>query len=112
MCTDRCVASDQDLLRAREESKGLDRFVRSLVGLDREAAQKLFGAFLAGRTLNSNQIEFIDLIIDYLAQHETIDVGRLYESPFTDFSPRGVEGVFTAADSQELMRVLDQSGQH
>lgn len=58
------IASGEDLLRAREESKGLDRFVQSLVGLDREAAKKALDGFLVGRTLNANQIEFIDLVID------------------------------------------------
>ena len=100
------IASGEELLRAREESKGLDRFVRSLVGLDREAAKKALGGFLMGRTLNATQIDFIDMIIDHLTQHGAIDAALLYESPFTDFSPLGIEGVFSREDAAELVHLL------
>jgi hypothetical protein len=36
------AGSDADIARAREESHGLGLFVRSLVGLDREAATTAF----------------------------------------------------------------------
>jgi len=41
-------------------------FVRSLVGLKRDAAKQAFAGFLSGRTLTANQIEFIDFLINYL----------------------------------------------
>ena len=37
-------------------------FVRSLVGLDRQAAKDALGNFLTGTTLNANQIEFTNLV--------------------------------------------------
>ena len=43
------------------ESHGLGLFVRSLVGLDREAAKEALAGFLAGKTLDANQIEFVEL---------------------------------------------------
>jgi hypothetical protein len=49
--------------RARAESKGLGLFVRSLVGMDREAAKEALGGFVAGRTLSANQIDFVNLIV-------------------------------------------------
>jgi type I restriction enzyme R subunit len=33
---------------------------------------------------------------------------QLYESPFTDFSPRGVEGVFDTAQVTQLVSILDR----
>jgi hypothetical protein len=30
----------------------------------------------------------------------------LYESPFTDFNPRGVEGLFSPSQVQELLSVV------
>jgi type I restriction enzyme, R subunit len=33
---------------------------------------------------------------------------RLYESPFTDFNPLGVEGLFKPAEITELFTVLNQ----
>ena len=90
--------------KAREQGLGL--FVRSLVGLERDAAKQAFAAFLSGRTLTANQIEFIDLIINYLTEHGAMDPERLYESPFTDFNPLGVEGVFKPAEVTQLFTVL------
>jgi len=102
------VGASDDLSRAKEESAGLGLFVRSLVGLDREAAKQAFAGFLAGKTPTANQIEFIDLIIDHLTQRGQMDPGLLYDSPFTDFNPMGVEGVFGEAAALELVSILDE----
>jgi len=32
----------------------------------------------------------------------------LYETPFTDLSPRGPEGLFSSAQVEELVEVLDR----
>lgn len=99
-------ASDDDLAEAREEG-GLGLFVRSLVGLERDAAKSAFADFMAGKNLNANQIEFIDLIINYLTERGAMDPRRLYESPFTDFDDQGVSGVFPQADVQLIIKVLN-----
>lgn len=98
-------ASDGDLAEARGEG-GLGLFVRSLVGLERDAAKDAFAEFIAGKNLNGNQIEFINLIIDHLTERGAMDPRRLYESPFTDFDDQGVSGVFSPADVQHIVRVL------
>ena len=81
-----------NMRKATEESHGLGLFVRSLVGLDREAAKQAFAGFLAGTTLNANQIEFVNLIVDHLTEHGVMGAAPLYESPFTDITPRGPDG--------------------
>ena len=92
--------------KARELGLGL--FVRSLVGLERNVAKQAFADFLSGRTLTPNQIEFIDLVINYLTEHGAMEPDRLYESPFTDFNPLGVEGLFKPAEITELFTVLSR----
>jgi type I restriction enzyme R subunit len=62
---------------------------------------------LGGKTLRSNQIEFVNLIIDHLTDHGSMDARLLYDSPYTDFSPRGVDGVFESEEVDELVSVLD-----
>jgi len=79
-----------------------------LVGLDREAAKQAFAGFLAGTTLNANQIEFVNLIVDHLTEHGVMSASLLYESPFTDLAPRGPDGLFTSAQVDELIGVLDR----
>jgi len=92
---------------ATEQNHGLGIFIRSLVGLDRETAKQAFSQFVSGTTATANQLEFIDLIVQYLTENGTMDAARLYESPFTDISQHGPEAVFPVAKVTELVRVLD-----
>ena len=55
-----------------------------------------------------NQIQFINLVIDYLTQSGWMRAAQLYESPFTDFSPKGVEGVFNSEQVGQLVGILDE----
>ena len=101
--TETAGPAPEHMTKAREQGLGL--FVQSLVGLERDAAKQASPRFLSSRTLTANQIEFIDLIINYLTQHGAMYPERLYESPFTDFNPLGVEGLFKPADVTELLTV-------
>ena len=102
------VGTPDDIARAKEKSQGLGVFIRSLVGLDREAAKQAFGEFLSGGTASANQIEFVNLIVDYLTEHGVMEPAMLYQSPFTDISPRGPEGVFSSEQVDGLVEVLAQ----
>jgi type I restriction enzyme, R subunit len=97
-------APSQHIESAKQEGLGI--FIRSLIGLDREAAKEAFGSFLSGKSLTANQIEFVNLIIDHLTEHGIIEPARLYESPFTDFNPKGVEGLFTPPQVKELLEIV------
>lgn len=82
-------------------------FVRSLVGLDRQAAKDAMADFTMGKTLSGNQLEFINLVVDHLTEHGVMEPACLYESPFTDITPRGPDGLFQAAEMDDLLRALD-----
>ena len=99
---------EEDLERALEEAAGLGGFVRSLVGLDREAAKAAFASFLSNVRFMANQIEFINMVIDYLTQHGVMEPDLLYQSPFTDLTPQGPEGLFESSDIDALVLVLKQ----
>ncbi len=93
--------------KATEDSQGLGLFVRSLVGLDRGAAKEAFADFLTGKTFSANQIHFIDMIINHLTERGVMSAALLYESPFTDLSPHGPDGLFTSDEVDALIAVLD-----
>jgi type I restriction enzyme R subunit len=97
---------DETALGALQGEGGLPRFVRTLVGLDRETAKGAFSEFLQGRRLTANQLQFLDLVIDHLTARGVMDPSLLYESPFTDFDRNGVEGVFEPGDVVRLVQVL------
>jgi type I restriction enzyme, R subunit len=108
MLLDAGTGTADDLNRAKQESYRLGLFLRSLVGLDREAAMRSFDAFLRGKNPTANQIEFLNLMIEHLTQRGWTEASALYESPFTDFSPKGVEGVFDSAQVGQLLSVLSE----
>ena len=96
-----------DLARALGQSGSLGLFIRSLVGLDRGAAKDAFAAFLDTTKFNANQIEFVNLVIDELAANGTIAPSRFYESPFTDLSAVGPDGLFTTTQVDEMIAILN-----
>jgi type I restriction enzyme R subunit len=100
------AGSDELSLAAIRAAGGLPRFVRSLVGLDREAAKKAFSEFFQDCKLSADQFEFLDLVIDHLTARKVMDPRLLYEAPFTDFDSKGVEGVFEHPDVLRLVKIL------
>jgi type I restriction enzyme, R subunit len=107
MLVEAAIGSQEELHRAKEESQGLGLFIRSLIGLDREAAKQALAGFMDGKGLSANQIEFLNMVADHLTQQGFMPVERLYEPPFTDVNPQGVEGVFSPQEADELIEVLD-----
>ena len=101
------LARPAEVRRAAEESQGLGLLVRSLVGMDRSAAKDAMRTFLAGKSLSANQIEFVNLVVDHLTEHGIVAPDRLYESPFTDITPRGPDGLFSTTELDQLMQVLE-----
>ncbi|MDD2883158.1 MAG: DEAD/DEAH box helicase family protein [Rhodoferax sp.] len=101
------TATAEDVARAGQEAHGLGLFVRSLVGLDREAATQALNGFVAGKTLSANQLEFVNLIVTHLTERGIMDPTLLYEPPFTSYAPQGPDALFTSAQMDELFGVLD-----
>ena len=101
------IGEPDDIRRAADAAHGLGLFVRSLVGMDRGAAKDALAGFAQGKTLSANQLEFVNLVVNHLTEHGVMDLGRLYESPFTDLTPRGPDGMFEPAVLDQLVHVLE-----
>ncbi|MFZ2174920.1 MAG: type I restriction-modification enzyme R subunit C-terminal domain-containing protein, partial [Rhodococcus sp. (in: high G+C Gram-positive bacteria)] len=102
------IGTAEDVQRAANNAQGLGRFIRSLVGLDRQATTEAFADFLNGRTATSQQIDFVNLIISHLTRHGVMDPGLLYEPPFTNNAPMGLDQVFEGDDADRIVTVLRQ----
>jgi len=112
MLLDSGAGQAADVARAREESQGLGLFVRSLVGLDREAATDAFSRFLDGSTYSAAQIHFVNLIVQHLTDNGVVEARRLYESPFTDHAPHGPDMMFPNEDVDGIIVILDMVRSH
>jgi type I restriction enzyme R subunit len=107
MLRDSGTGTAEDIERAKADAEGLGLFVRSLVGMDRTAAKEAFAGFIAGKTLTANQIELVDMIVEHLTENGVMDAARLYESPYTDLNPLGVDGLFNPATVDEVFAILE-----
>jgi type I restriction enzyme, R subunit len=87
-------------------TQSLGKFIRSIVGLDREAAKRAFSGFLTGKNLSADQITFINQIVEHLVKNGVMNPESLFEQPFTDFHLQGVAGVFPN-DSEVILAVVD-----
>ena len=63
----------------------LGEFVRGIVGLDMNAAKEAFAEFLNDTSLDSNQIYFVNQIVEYIVHNGLMkDLSVLQDAPFTD----------------------------
>jgi len=85
----------------------LSVLIRQIVGLDRNAAKEAFSEFQAIRTLNANQLRFIDQIIDHLVINGVMEPTHLFEQPFTAQNHEGVAGIFQD-NAADVISIVEQ----
>ena len=107
MLIDSGAGDEHAIAKARQDSRGLGLFIRSLVGLDRQAAVEAFAGYLDGARFSANQIHFVNLIVDELTNNGVMEPARLYESPFTDLVATGPESMFPEADVDNIVDILN-----
>jgi type I restriction enzyme R subunit len=86
----------------------LGKFIRSIVGLDTNTAKQAFGELLSEKNLNSNQIRFIDMIINYFSVKGFVEPDQLFEPPFTDIDASGIMGVFDEDVSTKIIELIEE----
>ena len=100
------IGDTDTFAQASQRAGSFGLFIRSIVGLDRTAAKQAFAKFLDDKRYTRNQIEFINLVINYLTQHGTIDPARIYGSPFTSAAPQGPDAIFETPDLDEFFNIV------
>lgn len=82
----------------RSKAPSLAHIVRSLVGLDRAAAQAALSQFLNDKSLSPQQIRFVEMVIDQLTARGMMDATALYEPPFSNVHAGGPEELFAGKE--------------
>ena len=91
-----------------ETRRSLLTVFRGLVGLDAEAVEQAFTGFVHKHPrLSAQQLRFLQVLQNYIAQNGGIELERLYEPPFTTLHAESVDGVFPLpGQSDELLAIL------
>jgi type I restriction enzyme R subunit len=92
-----------------ETKQSLLDVLRGLVGLDADAVEAAFTAFVHKHPrLSSQQLRFLQLLKNHIAQNGGIEIERLYEPPFTTLHASGIDGVFTEKGQvDEILVILE-----
>lgn len=64
-------------------NKNVIQVVRNIVGLDSEIANDIFSKYINDNRLNSKQIQFVKMLIEYVIKNGTISLQVLTEDPFS-----------------------------
>jgi type I restriction enzyme R subunit len=93
------VLFEQDQIIPRDQyeeiygGRPLGVLVRSIVGLERNAAKEVFADFIAQSPLTPDQMSFLNEIIERLVKNGLMNPKELYEPPFTNYHDMGLSGV-------------------
>jgi type I restriction enzyme R subunit len=91
-----------------ETRRSLLTVFRGLVGLTVAAVEQAFTGFVHNHPrLTSQQLRFLQVLQNYIAQNGGIEIDRLYDPPFTTIHAESVDGIFTnSSDIDELLAIL------
>ena len=86
--------------------KPLGLLVRSIVGLERNAAKRVFAEFMAQSPLTPDQISFLNEIIERLVKNGLMNPNDLFEPPFTNYHDTGLPGVMGDELAKEVVSLV------
>jgi type I restriction enzyme R subunit len=82
--------------------------VRSIVGLDRDAAMAVFAEFLQQAPLHPDQIRFLQEVVEYLVKNGVMEPKELFDAPFTHYHDSGVSGVLGEDLAAKVVQLVKQ----
>ena len=88
------------------QDKPLGTFIRELIGLDMNAAKEAFSRFLDEGAYNSEQINFVNQVVDYLVHNGVLEMSHIFEPPFTNHHGESAYGFFDEGTVVELFSII------
>ncbi|GHD07533.1 DEAD/DEAH box helicase family protein [Zhihengliuella salsuginis] len=64
----------------------LASFIKSLVGLDRDAVRESFAEFVVGSILDTRQQQMLNMMVDHLTRNGRMTLDMLFSPPYTDIA--------------------------
>ena len=86
--------------------KPLGEFIRSVVGLDQLEAKNAFSKLVNLANLNTQQIQFMDLVIAYFTVNGVMELNQLFNPPFSDVYSGGIIDLFGQEVSTKIVGTI------
>jgi len=93
-----------------ESSATLDKILRTIVGMDKNAIEQTFTEFVQQihTHINAKQQRFIGMLKNYLIRNGAIKIEQLYDAPFTQINDMGLDGVFSEQQADIIEKFIKQ----
>lgn len=105
-----------DLLRKvyNHRKAELVQFIRHILGIEvletfAETVTRAFEDFVARHSyLTGRQLQFLDLLKNYVLERGDVNKRNLIEAPFTMLHPEGIRGVFNQKEIDEILQLTEK----
>jgi type I restriction enzyme R subunit len=105
-----------DLLRRVYDNRKAEllQFIKHILGIEQletfpVTVTKAFDDFVSKHSyLTSRQLQFLELIKNYVLEKGEISKRNLIESPFTMIHPQGIRGIFNAREINEILSLAQK----
>jgi type I restriction enzyme R subunit len=90
------------------------QFIRHILGIEvlksfPDTVSEAFNQFIQQHSnLSSRQLEFLNLLKGFLIEREKVEKKDLINAPFTVIHPRGIRGVFSPAEIDEILQLTER----
>jgi type I restriction enzyme R subunit len=92
----------------------LVQFIKHILGIEiletfAETVTKAFDDFISHHSyLSSRQLQFLDLLKNFVLEKGEVNKRNLIESPFTLLHPEGIRGVFNPKEIDEILKLTEK----
>ncbi len=105
----------EELLRQVYQNRkaGFIQFIRHILGIEilksfPETVSEAFEQFIRQHSnLSSRQLEFLNLLKNFIIEREKVEKKDLINAPFTVIHPQGIRGVFSPAEINEILQLTE-----
>jgi type I restriction enzyme R subunit len=94
---------DKPRVQFEIENPPISLLIRSIIGLEREDVERKLAEYINRSGFNTQQIAFVNTLVDFFVRDGYVPVGSLYEPPFDQFHFDGPEELF----GEKVERIFD-----